>query len=90
MGVMFWPSPMAPASTKLRKCPICGARIKVKDKTRMQATYCSANCRWRAWKMRQDAASRPDEDSPEWTREDIRQAVPAKELLKKIKEEQRG
>jgi uncharacterized protein (DUF4415 family) len=32
-------------------------------------------------KKKDDAASRPDEDNPEWTREDIRTARPALEVI---------
>ena len=31
-----------------------------------------------------DAASRPDEDNPEWTREDFRQARPAIEVIGEV------
>jgi len=35
-------------------------------------------------KKNDDAASRPDEDSPEWTREEIRTARPAIEAIEEI------
>ncbi len=35
-------------------------------------------------KREDDAASRPDEDNPEWTREEIRKARPALEVIAEV------
>jgi uncharacterized protein (DUF4415 family) len=35
-------------------------------------------------KDKDDAASRPDEDNPEWTREDFRKARPALEVIAEV------
>ena len=35
-------------------------------------------------KKKDDAASRPDEENPEWTREEIRNARPALEVIEEL------
>jgi len=35
-------------------------------------------------RRKDDRASRPDEDNPEWTREEIRRARPAPEMVKEV------